>query len=136
MHAHDAWQRHRHGGDDAGLITLDAPGDGQGSTGSGALLLSPVLGSPQRGLRIDAGAAALTRGWPRPGGARFSSWGRAPPLQPPRRWARQPKNRPAQVLRGSNAPQDMRAGPRPGRMDFVLPLPPGRVTTSSCWAQR
>ena len=83
VHAHDAWQRHHHGDDDAGLIALDAPGDGHGSPGAGALLLLPVLGSPQDGLRIDAGAA-LMRAWPRAGDARFSSWGRAPPLQPPR----------------------------------------------------
>ena len=31
-----------------------------------------------------------------------------------------------QLLRGSDAPQDMRAGLRPRRMDFVLPLPAGR----------
>lgn len=82
VHAHDAWQRHHHGGD-ASVIALDAAGDGQGSPGAGASLLVPVLGGPQDGLHIAA-CTALTRAWPRPGGARFSSWGAAPPLPPPR----------------------------------------------------
>lgn len=83
VHAHDAWQRHHHCGDDASVVALDAPGDGGGSPGAGASLLLPVLGSPQDGLHIAAGTA-LARAWPRSGGAHFSSWGRAPPLPPPR----------------------------------------------------
>lgn len=83
VHAHDAWQRHHHGADDASVIALDDPGDHQGSTGAGASLLLPVLGSPAQGLCIEAGAA-LMRAWPWPSAARFSSWGMAPPLKPPR----------------------------------------------------
>ena len=82
-HDHSVWQRHRHSPHDASVIALDATGEDPGVQGAAAALLLPVLGAPARGLRIDAGAA-LQRAWPQAGAARFSSWGIAPPLRPPR----------------------------------------------------
>jgi hypothetical protein len=82
-HDHSVWQRHRHSQHDASVIALDATGEDPRAQGAAASLLLSVLGAPASGLRIDA-ADALPLAWPRAGAARFSSWGVAPPLRPPR----------------------------------------------------
>jgi hypothetical protein len=82
-HAHDAWQRHRHGPQDSTVIALDAVAETLDAQGAAASLLLPVLGAPVGGLRMAA-AKAWHRAWPRVAGARIRSWGIAPPLPPPR----------------------------------------------------
>jgi len=82
-HFHVGWQCHRHSPQDASVIALDATGEEAVVKGASVSLLLPVLGAPARDLRIDVGAAPHCA-WPRAAAARFSSWGSAPLLRPPR----------------------------------------------------
>jgi hypothetical protein len=82
-HGHRAWQRHHHAPADTSVISLQVPGDSLGAQAAAASLLLPMLGLPADSLRVAA-ASARPLGWPRAEAARFSSWGLAPPLRPPR----------------------------------------------------
>ena len=82
-HSHDSWQRHHHAAADDSVVTLDGPGEDLGNQVTPAALLLPMWGPPAGGPKVPADAGRALR-WMPAGPARFSSWGTAPPLRPPR----------------------------------------------------